>query len=282
MSRLGGLPGRRKKSFNFFDGRIIAIVGVLAVAALSFTLGYYAGSSGSAEMVSETLKVPEGAGMVVLADGKACDDGDGSEGSKPVGASTGAVLETMSPLIPTPDGGQSVAQNDEESPTLPRKPVSELELARTSAKKTEPGTVSAAPTDIKPDTKKTVAKKTQEIKKPEPKAAPKPKPAPKQTVVKKSVPKKKTSTRVTVKPAAEGKTYSVQVGAFKTLGDAQTHKRRFTTKGYKASVYPDKGKAGQTIYKVRIGTFFDRQSADVMARKLKDEWGASAFVTTIR
>lgn len=280
MSRLGSLQDRRKRSFNFFSGRVLAVVVVLAVAALSFTLGYYAGNSG-VEVVKDDLNVPDGAGVVLFANDNACPDPAGEENAKPTGPATGAVLETMSPLVPQPDGGEPAATPDVPLIAKPRK--AGVSPVAATPEKVEPKTAGTPAPAEKPEIIRPEPKKPPVAEKPAPKATTtiaKPRVSPKPAA--KPAKPKKPAARVTVKPAAQSSTYSVQVGAFKSLSDAQVHKRRFTQKGYKASVYPDRGSAGETIYKVRVGTFFDRQSADAMARKLKDAEGASSFVTTIR
>jgi DedD protein len=81
--------------------------------------------------------------------------------------------------------------------------------------------------------------------------------------------------------SSDGRSYSVQVGAFSSLSDARTHRIRFSKKGYKASVYKDRGAGGADIFKVRVGIYSSRADAEKMARRIKSAEGTNGFVTAI-
>ncbi len=62
--------------------------------------------------------------------------------------------------------------------------------------------------------------------------------------------------------------YSVQVGAFSSLGNAKSLALKLKAKGY--SSYVSEAVSGnKKVYKVRVGGFFDRQSAQAAEKKLK-------------
>lgn len=294
MAISGSLRDRNRKS-GLLSRRTMALVLVVMVAALSFTLGYYAGlSGGQGRGVTEV--VPEGAGLVFLGDDSSCPDRSQDPGERM------AVLETVKvPLTPEPDKAFSPA-SQQEGPSGDE-PVIEPVGASAGQEAAEPdgrGERRVAPIGQLPK-KQPLPDTENEQAEPEPRKKPVLRSEPEKTsptatikkpVARKPVPKKpaaqkpvaktsgtKKTTAVTAKP---GSMYSVQVGAFNSLGDARTHKRRFAEKGFKASVYKESTPEGSDIYKVRVGTYTDKAGAAKMARRLKDELGASAFVTVIQ
>ncbi len=74
--------------------------------------------------------------------------------------------------------------------------------------------------------------------------------------------------------------YSVQVGAFETLLDAEKIRKKFKAKGYDSFVLRT-GEAGEkAVFKVRIGEFIDSDTARLLSVKLKSIEGIAAFVVT--
>jgi len=293
MSNFGSLKERRRSKFNFFGGRMIAVVVVTAVAALSFSLGYKVGHSGLEDpgMRDAVNVVPEGAGLVLLGGGNECGE---NAGSGPVGAesggisASGAVLETMkAPSLPQPDPVSTGAGPDEPvlEPLRDRnaaeKPRAERSkgdrrvapLRQLPAKQADAGPGSAEAEDSREEASTPAAPEKTLEKISEREKAP--------VVSKKPAVEKKTVARKRPAASSDGRTYSVQVGAFSSLSDAQKQRLRFTQKGYKASVSKDRGAGGRDIFKVRIGVFLARGEADKMAQKLKDAEGVNAFVTAI-
>lgn len=285
------------------------MVVLTAVAALSFTLGFYAGSSGrdGHDVGNAAAVVPEGAGLVLLgSSGQNCAEqrDSGADGF----SSTGVVLETMKvPLSPEPDG--SGFAGPEEPVLEPVSPGSnfgkaasgkgsELEImleTRRVAPARQLPRQTGEPADLASITRE--ARAAAASAEPEEEAgadslggqpdrdgheddiikAPPKRRRPPQ--------KKKTASSASAATGGavadtEAGAYSVQIGAFSSLSDAHKHKLRFAKKGYKASVYKDIHGSGN-MYKVRIGAFIRRQSAEDMARKLKDVEGVNAFVTLI-
>lgn len=96
-----------------------------------------------------------------------------------------------------------------------------------------------------------------------------------------SEPKKPATTAS--KPAPSGLNYSVQVGAFSSLADADSLKRKLESSGYKDIViFRDKDMSGKTVFKVKVGSFETRDMADQMLAKLKNRDKIAGFITTTK
>jgi cell division septation protein DedD len=72
--------------------------------------------------------------------------------------------------------------------------------------------------------------------------------------------------------------FSVQVAAVRTRDEADRLVTRFMTQGYAAYVVRGPG-AAAALYRVRIGAFPDRQSAEVVAKKLEGTEGIKPWIT---
>ena len=70
-------------------------------------------------------------------------------------------------------------------------------------------------------------------------------------------------------PAARAGGWAVQLGAFKTVEDANTLRGRLQTAGFVA--YVDKLAAEQTLWRVRAGPETDRANADKLRARIKDK-----------
>ena len=289
----------RKRNLSFLGGRMVAVVVITVVAALSFTLGYNVGRSGldGKDTSGQVQVVPEGAGLVLLGDSSACQEAYAARNSSATASqsdpSSVALLETIKAAsAPEPDPMRVGAGPDEpvleplgeQSATAPKeKPQGERRVAPISqlpAKKTEPSAekadapVSPAVSPRAQPSSTSTARTVPSAKKP---ARDKPADVSTSTVAqRKPVPAKRPAV------SSDGRSYSVQIGAFKSLNDARTHRIRFTNKGYKASVYKDRSSDGSDIFKVRIGIFTSRQDAEAMALKLKNSEGVNGFVTPIQ
>jgi cell division protein FtsN len=62
-------------------------------------------------------------------------------------------------------------------------------------------------------------------------------------------------------------TYFVQVGAFRTLQDAETQRAKLTLSGVETKV-SERDQSGRTVYRVRVGPFERREEADKSKVKL--------------
>lgn len=71
--------------------------------------------------------------------------------------------------------------------------------------------------------------------------------------------------------------YSVQVGAFSALAEANNLKNRLGAKGLDAVLLKTQDSKGKVVYKVRVGHYASHQEADLMVARLKSE-GLSGFV----
>jgi cell division protein FtsN len=83
----------------------------------------------------------------------------------------------------------------------------------------------------------------------------------------------------TVSPQPSVAGYSVQVGSFRAREDAERLRTRLVQKGYPVSIQPSLV-AGQGIwYRVRVGNFPDRATADRTAQRLATQERVSVMVT---
>jgi len=73
--------------------------------------------------------------------------------------------------------------------------------------------------------------------------------------------------------------YTIQIGSYPDRNMAEEEMRSIKKRGYAAflvaSAIPDKG----TWYRVRIGSFSNKQSAEKLAAELKSKEGVSSFIT---
>jgi len=108
---------------------------------------------------------------------------------------------------------------------------------------------------------------TKPSKRPEPQA----KPTPVQTAKKEPAAPKSSASKVR---------YTIQIAAYPDRSMAEDEVRSMKRKGYAAFVVasnlPDKG----TWYRVRVGSFANRQSAEKLAGELKSKEAMTTFVTT--
>ncbi len=72
--------------------------------------------------------------------------------------------------------------------------------------------------------------------------------------------------------------YTVQVGAFKNVVDADALKKRFEKKGYKTTMALSKSKKEGELYKIWVGKFSNRKDAEDLSSKIKKTEGLQAFV----
>lgn len=78
--------------------------------------------------------------------------------------------------------------------------------------------------------------------------------------------------------APPGSGFSVQVGAFSNIQEALQMRDGLARKGYDAYVAEDPGGAGDSLYKVRVGSFAEKDDAKRMVLELKREERLSAFI----
>jgi len=82
-------------------------------------------------------------------------------------------------------------------------------------------------------------------------------------------------------PAASGNAadtfdYLIQVGAYRTLADADAQKAKLTLMGLEAKV-SERDQAGRTVYRVRLGPFTDKTAAERVRTRLE----GSGFENTL-
>src|SRR5262245_6063696 len=73
--------------------------------------------------------------------------------------------------------------------------------------------------------------------------------------------------------------WTVQVGAFKERGQAESVRRPLASGGFDVYVIAVSGDDGQMRYKVRVGGFKTREDAARMAERMRQERALAAFVT---
>lgn len=143
-----------------------------------------------------------------------------------------------------------------------------------AAKKTEKPTDAVAGSTVDQLKNQTIAKE-QPQKIPEPVKQEKPKDATaaksgdsktvNKTSEKQTVNKEQTANKEQAKPVK----YSIQAGAYTTQNDADAYAKKLSGAGYSTSVVKGKGSDGKEWYRVRVGTYGDKQKAVKMAETIK-------------
>ncbi len=112
-----------------------------------------------------------------------------------------------------------------------------------------------------------------------------------ENVTQKSVPKvtqqpKQTPVQTAKKDLPAGKTpasrvrYTIQVAAYPDRGMAEEEVRGMKRRGYAAFVVSSNLTDKRTWYRVRVGSFANRQAAEKLADELKAKEGIAGFITT--
>ncbi len=104
----------------------------------------------------------------------------------------------------------------------------------------------------------------------EPKAPQPAKQAPLQTAKKESAPAKQASSKLR---------YTIQIAAYPDRGMAEDEVRGMKRRGYAAFVVATNLAEKGTWYRVRVGSFANRQAAEKLAGELKTKEGISTFIT---
>ena len=81
--------------------------------------------------------------------------------------------------------------------------------------------------------------------------------------------------------SAEPFTYFVQVGAFKNLADAESHRAKLQLSGIEAKI-SEREQAGQAVFRVRVGPFDKKEEADKSKEKLDEAGLATSLVRVQR
>ena len=76
--------------------------------------------------------------------------------------------------------------------------------------------------------------------------------------------------------------YAIQVAAFNQRGPATALAGRLTDAGYPAYVIEAPPRAERTVFRVRIGTYLDRQAAEAVGRRVRDEQALDWYLVTRR
>lgn len=116
-------------------------------------------------------------------------------------------------------------------------------------------------------------------KPPEPKAG-KPAPQPAKQQAAKPQPQLAKREPPDTKPAPSKIRYTIQVGSYPEKAMAEEEARNMKKRGYAAFLVatdiPEKG----TWFRVRVGSFANKQSAEKLAKELKSKEGIEGFITT--
>lgn len=89
------------------------------------------------------------------------------------------------------------------------------------------------------------------------------------------------STSATQGSGGEPFSYYVQVGAYRSVGEAEAQKARMALMGLDARV-SEREQAGRTVYRVRLGPFEDKANAERVHAKLDSAQVESTIVRTQR
>ena len=76
------------------------------------------------------------------------------------------------------------------------------------------------------------------------------------------------STPASSSPTADPFDYVIQVGAYRTSGDADAQKAKLTLMGLDAKI-SERDQAGRTVYRVRLGPFADKAAAERIRTRLE-------------
>jgi cell division septation protein DedD len=90
---------------------------------------------------------------------------------------------------------------------------------------------------------------------------------------------KEIKTTKEIQKISKSRKYTVQVGAFKNVSDANALKAKLDKKGYKTVITQAETKKHKNFYKVMIGNFITRKEAEVLSVKIKKSEGLNTFVT---
>jgi len=79
-----------------------------------------------------------------------------------------------------------------------------------------------------------------------------------------------------------GERFRVQVASTRDLASARVLVDRLRKKGYAASIDTTQGPEGQAQYKVRIGNFSERELAEKVAEKVREEEKVGAWIVKVQ
>jgi cell division septation protein DedD len=74
----------------------------------------------------------------------------------------------------------------------------------------------------------------------------------------------------------------VQVASTRDLASARQLVDRLRKKGYAASIETAQGSEGQTQYKVRIGNYSEREPAEELAQRVRQEEKVGAWIVKVQ
>ncbi|MCI0566751.1 MAG: SPOR domain-containing protein [Acidobacteria bacterium] len=83
-------------------------------------------------------------------------------------------------------------------------------------------------------------------------------------------------------PGEGGERFRVQVASTRDLASARLLVDRLRNKGYAASIDTTQGPEGQTQYKVRIGNYSEREPAEKVAQRVREEEKVGAWIVKVQ
>jgi cell division septation protein DedD len=83
-------------------------------------------------------------------------------------------------------------------------------------------------------------------------------------------------------PGQTGDRFRVQVASTRDLASARQLVDRLRKKGYAASIETAQGSEGQTQYKVRIGNYSEREPAEELAQRVRQEEKVGAWIVKVQ
>ena len=223
-------------------GKEFIIVVVVIFSALSFTLGYFVGKSGT----------------------------DGKSGNPSQAAEIVPVPQTQeTAALPQPQNISAAENKDTpQAEVTAKEPAQEQQKAPVVVfEPKKPVPVKAAPAaKEKPVLQHTELASAQQSPK-----------EPLKDTVKKPEAKDSSDSENSTKP--DGPLYTIQLAAFKNASEAKNFSKKHSKDGLKTYITTSTGKNKEKIYKVRSGEFKDKKSAEVMSLKLNKTGKLKTFVT---
>jgi hypothetical protein len=78
--------------------------------------------------------------------------------------------------------------------------------------------------------------------------------------------------------SAVGRGFLVQIGAYRDKGTAESYRKKMEKSGFQARTIKGTGKSNETLYKVLVGPFPDKEGARKARRRIKNEMNMDTFL----